>query len=86
MNSPGSQPPKRNAAFLQQMSLAMELPFVMVGGVLIGGGLGYLADRGMHSSPTFTLIGGFLGFGLGLWDILRLLSRNRNRARGGPNA
>ena len=86
MSSSGSQPPKRNAAFLQQMSLAMELPFVMVGGVLIGGGIGYLVDRGMHSSPTFTLIGGFLGFGLGVWDVLRLLSRNRNRAGGGPSA
>jgi len=35
------------------------------------GGIGYLIDRWAHTSPTFTLIGGLLGFGAGIWDIIR---------------
>jgi ATP synthase protein I len=53
----------------------MELPFVIIGGVVIGGGIGYLIDRWAHTSPVFTLIVGLLGFGGGVWDILRRLSR-----------
>ena len=53
----------------------MELPFVMIGGVVIGGGIGYLIDRGLHSSPIATLVGGLLGFAGGIWEILKRLSR-----------
>jgi F0F1-type ATP synthase assembly protein I len=53
----------------------MELPFVMIGGVVIGGGIGYLIDRSLHSSPIATLVGGLLGFAGGIWEILKRLSR-----------
>ena len=75
--SPG--PNKANASLLRQLSMAMELPFVMVGGILVGGGLGYLMDRWLHTAPAFVLLGGAVGFGIAIRDILRRLSRETKR-------
>jgi ATP synthase protein I len=55
--------------------MAMELPFVMVAEVVIGGGIGYLLDRWLHTRPVITLVGGVLGFAGGIWDLIRRLSR-----------
>jgi F0F1-type ATP synthase assembly protein I len=74
---------KRPSAFVQQLSMAMELPFILIIGVLIGGGGGYFLDRAIHTSPVFTLVGGLLGFAAGMVDILRRLSRGeKNEKRG----
>jgi len=73
--SPNSESPNGPANLARQLALALELPFVMIGGVVIGGGIGYLVDRWAHTSPAFTLVGGLLGFAGGIWDILRRLSR-----------
>jgi len=74
-----SDPGNRNASSLRQLSMAMELPFVMVGGILVGGGLGYLMDRWLHTAPAFVLLGGAAGFAIALRDILRRLSRETKR-------
>ena len=79
MTEQGSGPGKGNASFLRQFSMAMELPFVMVGGILLGGGVGYLLDRWLHTSPALVLLGGAAGFGIALRDILRRLSRETKR-------
>jgi ATP synthase protein I len=74
-----SQPPSsRNEppAWVRQFAMAVELPFLIVGGALIGGGLGYLLDRWLHTSPVFMLVLGLLGFAGGIWDVLRSLSRS----------
>lgn len=74
---------KRSSAFVKQLSMAMELPFILIVGVLLGGGGGFLLDRAIHTSPVFTLVGGLLGFGAGMVDILRRLSRGeKNEKRG----
>ena len=65
--------------------MAMELPFVMVGGVLIGGGSGYLLDRWLHIAPALTLVGGVGGFALAMRDILRRLSRDEKRRKQGSD-
>jgi len=84
-----SQPPaprKRPTAFVNQLALAMELPFIMIGATLIGGGLGWLLDRRFHTSPALTLVLGALGFAGGLWDILKRLTRaekNQEKGNGG---
>jgi len=80
MASPSPTPDKNSpGSFLRQLALAMELPFIMIGGVLIGGGIGYLVDRSLHTSPALTLVGGFLGFGAGIWDIIRRLSHEEKK-------
>jgi ATP synthase protein I len=72
-----SEPPReqRRMAFLRQFALAMDLPFILVGGILIGGGLGYLLDRWLHTSPFLALALGAAGFAGGMWEVLRTLSR-----------
>jgi F0F1-type ATP synthase assembly protein I len=74
-----SQPPdspKRPKTDITQMAMAMELPLIMIGAVVIGGGLGYLLDEHFHTGPLLALILGFLGFGAGIWEIVRRLSRS----------
>ncbi len=88
MSSENPGPDKRNASFLRQLSMAMELPFVMVGGILVGGAVGYFFDRWLRTSPALTLLCGAFGFGIALRDILRRLShetkrRNQGSGRGG---
>lgn len=76
---PGSQ----NKGVFSGLSLAMELPFVMVAGVVLGGGVGYLLDRWLHTSPAITLILGALGFAGGIWEIIRRLSSDEKSGGGG---
>ena len=81
-----SEPPdssKRPKTAITQLALAMELPFIMIGGVVIGGGFGYLLDQHLHTSPMLALIFGVLGFGAGIWDIVRHLSRSEKSDGGG---
>jgi len=76
------QPPnrrKRPGAAMAEVAGALELPFVLVGMVLIGGGIGYLLDRWFHTSPGITLGGGFIGFVSGIWEVLRKLTRDRRK-------
>ena len=57
-----------------EAALALELPFTIVGAVLLGGLLGYFLDRWLHTKLIFTLILGGLGFYGGLREVLRRLS------------
>ena len=69
--SPKENAPKRAKSFSQQFAMAMELPFVMVATVVVGGTFGFLLDRWLHTKPVLMLIFGVLGFVAGLRDILR---------------
>jgi F0F1-type ATP synthase assembly protein I len=60
----------------RQLMLAVELPFVLVVSVAIGGGVGYWLDARLHTSPVFLLALGALGFAAGMRDLLRRLSRS----------
>jgi len=62
--------------YSSQTALAMELPFTIVGGVLLGGVLGYFLDHWLHTKLIFTLILGGLGFAGGLKEVLRRLAQN----------
>ncbi len=65
--------PQKVKAFSNQFAMAMELPFILVAAVILGGLLGYFLDRWLHSKLVFTLLLGGLGFYAGIRDILRRL-------------
>ena len=62
--------------YSSQTALAMELPFTIVGAVLLGGLLGYFLDHWLHTKMIFTLVLGALGFAGGLKEVLRRLAQS----------
>ena len=56
-----------------QAAIAMELPFVLVSAVVVGGLIGFFLDRWLHTKPIFLLIFGGIGFAAGVRDVLRRL-------------
>lgn len=58
----------------KQVAIAMQIPFSLVVPVFVGGGLGYLLDHWLHTKFIFTLVLGFLGFGIGLREVLKMAS------------
>lgn len=74
-----SQPPspdKRPGSAARQFALATELPFLLVAGVLVGGGLGYLLDRWLHTKPYLMMLLGAVGFVVSVRDLLRRLQKD----------
>ena len=71
MASPDPTPRKRPNNTMQQVGMAMELPFTLISAVLVGGGIGYLLDRWLHTAPFLLLLGGLVGFAGGFVDLLR---------------
>jgi F0F1-type ATP synthase assembly protein I len=74
-NEPKSPDIAKAKKYSSQAALAMELPFTIVGAVLLGGVLGYFLDHWLHTKVIFTLILGGLGFAGGLKEVLRRLSQ-----------
>jgi ATP synthase protein I len=69
-------PAEREAGgYSRQFAVAMELPFILVGAVGVGGLAGYFLDRWLHTKPFLILILGTLGFIGGLRDMLRRLAK-----------
>ena len=62
---------KRAASFSRQFAIAMELPFILVSAIIVGGLIGFFLDRWLHTAPYLMLGFGFLGFFGGLRDVLR---------------
>jgi F0F1-type ATP synthase assembly protein I len=69
----GGNPEVREAAqqARNQSAIALELPFVLVGTVALGGLIGYFLDRAMHTKPIFLLVFGALGVAGGIREIIR---------------
>ena len=57
--------------YANNTALALELPFTIVGAVVVGGLLGYFLDHWLHTKIAFTLILGILGFAAGIREVLR---------------
>ena len=66
-----TQAEKQAASFSRQFAIAMELPFILVSAIVVGGLVGFFLDRWLHTAPYLMLILGFLGFFGGLRDVLR---------------
>ena len=60
--------------FSAKSALAMELPFTLVGAVIVGGVLGYFLDKWLHTKPLFLIVLGILGFAGGVREVLRRLT------------
>jgi ATP synthase protein I len=73
---PPQQPRKRSDPASRQFAVALELPFVMVSAIVVGGFFGYLLDRWLHTKPVLMLILGGVGFYAGVRDVLRRLARS----------
>ncbi len=67
---------------VRNLSDVLDLPFVLVGSVVIAAGLGYLVDRWLHTSPVFTLVLGVLGFAAGIMQVLKRLTGKRKNDAG----
>ena len=74
--SPKSPEMAKAKKYSSQAALAMELPFTIVGAVLLGGALGYFLDHWLHTKLIFTLVLGALGFAGGLKEVLRRLAQS----------
>jgi len=61
-----------------QAAIALELPFVLVSAMVVGGLLGYFLDRWLHTKPIFLLIMGGIGFFAGVRDVLRRVGGTGN--------
>ena len=77
-NSSDSKSPEiaKVKKYSSQTALAMELPFTIVGAVLLGGVLGYFLDHWLHTKLIFTLILAGLGFAGGVKEVLRRLAQS----------
>jgi ATP synthase protein I len=52
-------------------ALAWSLPFSLVVPMVVGGGLGYLLDRWLHTKPLFLLVLGILGLAVGIREMVK---------------
>jgi ATP synthase protein I len=60
----------------------MELPFSFVGAVCVGGLIGYLLDKWLHTEPWLMVAFGCFGFAAGILEIVR---RFNPKGSGGDN-
>jgi len=79
---PSDSKRKRRSGFLQTFALAMELPFILVAGVVIGGGAGHWLDAKFGSSPLLMLLLGLIGFGAGVREVLRRIPKQEDEGNG----
>ncbi|NOX88838.1 MAG: AtpZ/AtpI family protein [Calditrichaeota bacterium] len=53
----------------------LSIAYVMIGGVLFFGYIGNFFDKKWDSSPLGIITGVFLGFGLGLYNMVKVLKQ-----------
>jgi F0F1-type ATP synthase assembly protein I len=73
-------PPKISPGAMKQLALASELPFLVAGGALVGGLIGYFLDHWLHTKPYLMIIVGALGFFAAVRDMLRRLQNGERKA------
>jgi ATP synthase protein I len=67
---PDKNSSNRPGQMARQFALATELPFLLVGGVLGGGFLGFLLDHWLKTRPWGMLILGAVGFFAGVRQVI----------------
>jgi len=69
--SPNDAPSKDQGGTVKQLALAFELPFILVGPVVMGGVLGFFLDRWLHTKPLLLIVLGILGVIVGVRDAVK---------------
>jgi ATP synthase protein I len=77
-NDPKSTPPGTRLVsrfrYSAQMASAMEVPFTIVAATVLGGFLGYLLDKWLHTGPWLMAGFGAIGFVAGTREVIRRLA------------
>jgi ATP synthase protein I len=71
MTPDSSSPDKNQGGTVRQIALAFELPFLLVGPVVLGGAIGYFLDRWLHTKPLLLIVLGILGVVVGVRDAVK---------------
>ena len=64
-------PRKVSGDSARAFALAWSLPFSLVVPMVLGGGVGFLLDRWLHTKPIFMLVLGILGLGIGVREVVK---------------
>jgi ATP synthase protein I len=64
-------PDKDQGGTVKQIALAFELPFMLVGPVVLGGAIGFFLDRWLHTKPLLLIVLGILGVIVGVRDAVK---------------
>jgi F0F1-type ATP synthase assembly protein I len=75
---PSNEELEKVKKYSTQTSLALELPFTIVGAVIAGGLLGYFLDHWLHTKMIFMIVLGGVGFYAGLREVLRRLDGTKS--------
>ena len=70
----------KDPSMLAALGLASGIGLQLAVTVLVGLGLGYLADRAFHTSPWFLLVGLLLGVVGGGYSVVRRLMKEIGRS------
>jgi F0F1-type ATP synthase assembly protein I len=62
------------ATLAKQFAFAMQIPFALVIPVFVAGGIGYVLDHWLHTGVVLMFVLGFIGFGIGLREVLLMAS------------
>ncbi len=75
LNNSKNSPPKTSPArkIADKSGIALELPFTLVGAVIVGGAIGFFLDKWLHTRPWLMVIFGGLGFFAGVREVIRRL-------------
>jgi ATP synthase protein I len=73
-SSPNSSQDPDNGSTVRQIAIAMELPFMIVAPVVLGGAVGFFLDRWLHTKPILMIVLGLAGVVMGIYDALKTAS------------
>lgn len=65
------RPNKNSGGAMKQIALAVELPFMLIGPAIVGGGIGYFLDRWLHTKPWLMIVLGLCGVAAGLRETIK---------------
>ncbi len=57
----------------------LNMAYVMIGSILILGYLGYYLDKKLQTSPFLLLVGVFLGFGLSIYNLIKVIKETERK-------